>query len=232
MLSGGAPTASLGQPGVLRAIALSGAFLTLFALLGLGLGTVIRHTAGAIAVFAGFTLLAPILLHSISESISRYAPELIFANSVAAVVRLDDSLSVTIGVVVMLAYCVAALGLGAPAARPEGRVTPEQDEDSGVRVHVRGREMSLAVSEEQAEPARVLARRILHEPFTKRVWSELAFFLLSSALAGVGLAFVAVTMAPASCWPSPSSDWPSWRCHCGAPGASAARAGPGPQHAR
>ena len=113
VLSGGAPTASLGQPGVLRAVALSGAFLALFALLGLGLGTVIRHTAGAIAVFAGFTLLAPVLLHSISESISRYAPELIFANSVAAVVPQDNALSVTIGVVVMLIYCVVALGLGA-----------------------------------------------------------------------------------------------------------------------
>ena len=113
VLAGGAPTASLGQPGVLRAVALSGAFLALFALLGLGLGTVIRHTAGAIAAFAGFALLAPILLHSISESISRYAPELIFANSVAAVVRQYNSLSVTLGVVVMLTYCIAALGLGA-----------------------------------------------------------------------------------------------------------------------
>ena len=113
VLSGGAPTASLGQPGVLRAVTLSGAFLALFALLGLGLGTVMRHTAGAIAVFAGVTLLAPILLHSISESISRYAPELIFANSVAAVVRQDNAVSVTIGVVVMLVYCVVPLGLGA-----------------------------------------------------------------------------------------------------------------------
>jgi ABC-type transport system involved in multi-copper enzyme maturation permease subunit len=113
LAGGGAPTATLGQPGVLRAVALSGAFLALFALLGLGLGTVIRHTAGAIAVFAGLTLLAPILLHSISESISRYAPELIFANTVAAAVRQDNSLSVTIGVVVMLSYCVATLGLGA-----------------------------------------------------------------------------------------------------------------------
>jgi ABC-2 type transport system permease protein len=113
VLSGGAPTASLGQPGVLRAVALSGTFLALFALLGLGLGTVMRHTAGAIAVFAGFTLLAPILLHSISESISRYAPELIFANSVATVVRHDNALSATIGVVVMLTYCVVTLGLGA-----------------------------------------------------------------------------------------------------------------------
>ena len=108
---GGAPTASLGQPGVLRAVALSGAFLALFALLGLGLGTLIRHTAGAIAVFAGVTLLAPILLHSIGGT-ARYAPEVIFANSVAAVVRQSDSLSVTIGVVLMLVYCASALGLG------------------------------------------------------------------------------------------------------------------------
>src|SRR5580698_6226944 len=113
VLSGGAPTASLGQPGVIRAVALSGAFLALFALLGLAIGTVIRHTAGAIAVFAGCTLLASILLSSISESVARFAPELIFATSVAAVVRQPNSVSVTIGVVLMLAYCAVALGLGA-----------------------------------------------------------------------------------------------------------------------
>jgi signal transduction histidine kinase len=74
-------------------------------------------------------------------------------------------------------------------------VTPDRAEDNGVRVRIRGREMSLGFSEEQAERAKALARRILHEPFTKRVWSELAFFLLSSALAGVGLLFVFSTMA-------------------------------------
>jgi signal transduction histidine kinase len=73
-------------------------------------------------------------------------------------------------------------------------VTPDQGEDSSVRVRIRGRELSLALTEQQADRARALARRILHEPFTKRVWSELAFFLLSSALAGVGLLFVSVTM--------------------------------------
>jgi ABC-2 type transport system permease protein len=113
VLAGGAPTASLGQPGVFRAVALSGAFTALFALLGLGIGTIVRHTAGALAVFAGCTLLASILLSSISESIARFAPEIIFANSIAAVVHSGDSLSVTIGVVLMLAYCTAALGLGA-----------------------------------------------------------------------------------------------------------------------
>ena len=73
-------------------------------------------------------------------------------------------------------------------------MTPDQSEDSGVRVRIRGRELSLGLTEEQADRARALARRILHEPFTKRVWSELAFFLLSSALAGVGLLFVSATM--------------------------------------
>ena len=114
ILSGGAaPTATLGQPGVLRAVALSGAFLALFALLGLGVGTVIRHTAGSIAVFAGITLLVPVLLHSLSESVTRLAPELIFANSVAAVVPQGDAVSVTLGVVLMVTYCTAVLALGA-----------------------------------------------------------------------------------------------------------------------
>jgi ABC-2 type transport system permease protein len=114
VLSGGAPTASLDQPGVLRAVALSGAFLALFALLGLGIGLVVRHTAGAVAVFAGVTFLVPILLNSISHSVARYAPELIFANSIASTVtQHDDAVSVTIGTVCMLGYCVAALGLGA-----------------------------------------------------------------------------------------------------------------------
>ncbi len=116
VLSGGAPTATLTQPGVLRAVALSGAFLALYALLALGIGTIIRHTAGAIAVFAGVTLLAPILLRPLG-SISRFAPEVIFANSVAAVLPESNSVSVTLGVVLMLAYCVVALGLGAVLLR-------------------------------------------------------------------------------------------------------------------
>jgi ABC-type transport system involved in multi-copper enzyme maturation permease subunit len=114
VLKGGAPSATLGQPGVLRAVALSGVFLALFALLGLGLGVIIRHTAGAIALFAGVTFLIPILFDSISHHISRFAPELIFANSITTTVdQHNGALSVTMGVVCMVAYCAAALGLGA-----------------------------------------------------------------------------------------------------------------------
>jgi hypothetical protein len=43
-----APT--LGQPGVLRAVVLSGAAFCLIGLLGLGLGAIIRHSAAAVGV--------------------------------------------------------------------------------------------------------------------------------------------------------------------------------------
>jgi ABC-2 type transport system permease protein len=57
MLSGHAPVASLGQPGVLRALILAGAFLALLGMFGLGLGVMFRHTAGAITAFAGVIFL-------------------------------------------------------------------------------------------------------------------------------------------------------------------------------
>jgi len=109
---GGAPTASLGQPGVLRAVVLTGAFLSLFSLLGFGLGLMIRHTAGALATFAGVTLLAPILLKTIGGHPVRFTPAGIFANSVAAVVPQSDQLSATIGFMLMVLYCTGVLVAG------------------------------------------------------------------------------------------------------------------------
>ncbi len=74
------------------------------------------------------------------------------------------------------------------------QAAPEAEE-SGVRVRLMGRELSLAVSEEQAARVRGVSRRIWREPFTRRVWAELAFYLVSGGLAVVGLAFVGFTMA-------------------------------------
>ncbi len=64
-----------------------------------------------------------------------------------------------------------------------------------MRISVRGREMSVAITEEQVEAVKGIARRILREPFTRRPWAELAFYLVSGGLAAVGLAFVGATMA-------------------------------------
>ena len=53
ILSGAAPTATLGDPNVLGALLGSAGFLALGALFGLGIGAIIRHSAGAIATFVG-----------------------------------------------------------------------------------------------------------------------------------------------------------------------------------
>jgi ABC-2 type transport system permease protein len=110
---GGAPTATLGQPGVLRAVTESGAYLALIALFALGIGTVIRHTAGSIAAFVGATLLLPILLQHGNGSPGRFTPEIIYANSVASVSPQPGALSATVGFLLMSAYSVAAIWLGA-----------------------------------------------------------------------------------------------------------------------
>jgi hypothetical protein len=109
---GGAPTATLGQPGVLRAVTESGAYLALIALFALGIGTVIRHTAGSIAAFVGATLLLPILLQHGNGSPGRFTPEVIYANSVASVSAQPGALSATVGFLLMSAYTVAAIWLG------------------------------------------------------------------------------------------------------------------------
>ena len=70
----------------------------------------------------------------------------------------------------------------------------ERADDTGVHVRIGTRELSLALSEEHVIALKSLAERIGREPFTKRPWSELAFFLVSGGLAGIGLAFVGFTM--------------------------------------
>jgi hypothetical protein len=114
ILSGNAPVASIGQPGVLRALVLSGVFLALLGMFGLGLGTIIRHTAGAIAAFVGIIFLLPTLLQplSVHGNPARFAPEEILANSVAAVVPQSGQLSPTVGILLMVLYCAAILGTG------------------------------------------------------------------------------------------------------------------------
>jgi ABC-2 type transport system permease protein len=111
--AGGSPTAHLGQPGVLRAVTLSGVFLALLGLFGLGLGVLIRHTAGAIAAFVGLTFLLPLLLQRIPGNPGRLTPIPILADSVSAVVRQSNSVSAPVGLLLMVLYCTVILGLAA-----------------------------------------------------------------------------------------------------------------------
>jgi len=109
--SGTAPTASLAQPGVLRAVMLSGAFLALIALSGLALGVIFRHTAGALSVFLGLTFLLPLIMSRLSNHSIRFTPIPILSNSVSAVVPQSNAVTAPEGFALMALYTVALLGL-------------------------------------------------------------------------------------------------------------------------
>ncbi len=109
---GGAPHASLGDPSVLRAVALSGAFVALMGLFGLGLGAIIRHSAGAVAAFAGLVLFLPAALSPIPGHVARFSPEVIISSSVGAVLVQPHQLSPWVGFAVMAIYAVVAVLVG------------------------------------------------------------------------------------------------------------------------
>jgi ABC-2 type transport system permease protein len=111
MSGGGAPSASLGEPGVLRAVVLSGLCIGLLGLIGLALGVVIRGTAGAVSTFVGLTFLLPVLLSRLPSRPARFTPIGILANSVGAVVRDPAQLAPLAGLLLVVGYCAAVVAI-------------------------------------------------------------------------------------------------------------------------
>lgn len=74
---------TLGQPGVLRAVVLSGTSFCLVGLLGLGLGAIIRNTAVAVTVLVGGVYVAAQFAALIARTAFGYMPILIVANSLS-----------------------------------------------------------------------------------------------------------------------------------------------------
>ena len=107
------PHPSLAEPAVLRAVALTGAYLALVALIGLGLGAIIRHSAAAVATLVGGLFVLPLLIGAGTHKAGQFLPELIAANSLSAVKPIADfSLSpwAELGIVVL--YALVILGAG------------------------------------------------------------------------------------------------------------------------
>ncbi|MGA8725773.1 MAG: ABC transporter permease subunit [Acidimicrobiales bacterium] len=119
ILSGrGAPTASLGSPDALRAVLMTGVFISLLALMSFGFGLICRSTAGAIAAFAGVVFVLPLVMHGISEHAVRYLPTNILTNSIMATVNQGSGgpnppVSAAVGLLLMVLYAAVALGAGA-----------------------------------------------------------------------------------------------------------------------
>jgi ABC-type transport system involved in multi-copper enzyme maturation permease subunit len=76
-----APT--LGQPGVLRAVVLSGAAFCLIGLFGLGLGAIIRHSAAAVGVLVAGVYVAAMAIGFALHAVAAYMPLLILENSLS-----------------------------------------------------------------------------------------------------------------------------------------------------
>ena len=58
---------TLADPGVLRGVLAAGLYLAIITLVGLGLGAVIRHTAGAIAALFALVFLIPQVIHAMPD---------------------------------------------------------------------------------------------------------------------------------------------------------------------
>jgi hypothetical protein len=88
----------------------------LIALLGLGLGAVIRHTAGAISAVAGILFVLPLILlplgTSIQNSVGQFLPMVIAENSLTAVKPVAHSLSPGVGFGMLCVYAAVALVAG------------------------------------------------------------------------------------------------------------------------
>ncbi len=118
LLSNPAPHATLSQPGVLRAVVGGGLLVPVFGLFALGLGAIIRHTAGAITAYVGAFLVLPLIIEALPSSLGhpvlKYMPFVII-NAIASTGRSFDigpTFSPWVGFAVMCGYAAAALLIG------------------------------------------------------------------------------------------------------------------------
>ena len=118
MLAAGHLDVSLTDPGVLRAVASAGLYLWVVAMVGYGVGALVRHTAGAIAVMFGIIFLAWPAARAL-ESWSYLPDKLVLTNAsdvlgqVHALAVKPRLPSLGLAYLDLLLYLVVALGLGA-----------------------------------------------------------------------------------------------------------------------
>ena len=119
LLSSPAPHATLGQPGVLRAVIGAGLLVPVFGLFALGLGAIIRHTAGAITAYVGAFLVLPLIISALPSSIGhpvlKYMPFVIINAMASTGHSFNDfapAFSPWVGFGVMCGYAAAALLVG------------------------------------------------------------------------------------------------------------------------
>lgn len=108
-LTDAVPRPGLGDPGVLRALLMSGAYLAMVGLFGIAIGAMVRHTAAAI----GLLYVVPAMLAGLTGmSVAKFLPTIIAGNSLCVTKPVADVLSPWAGFTVLFLYVVVALGAG------------------------------------------------------------------------------------------------------------------------
>ena len=106
---------SLSDPGVLRAVAGAGLYLTVLGLSGLGLGAVIRSSTGAVATLFGVlfapTLIVTLLPQSWQDTVGRYLP-MVAGETIITVHHQAHTLQPWPGFGVFCLYAAAGLAAG------------------------------------------------------------------------------------------------------------------------
>lgn len=103
---------SLAHPGALRGVLAAGFYLAAMAWVGLGLGAVIRHTAGAITAMVGVVFLLPTVIHALPAPWSTRMGKFTLDGAAQQVIAQHPHagyLSVGVSFLIVAAYAVAAI---------------------------------------------------------------------------------------------------------------------------
>ena len=114
------PAASLGDPAILRAVLLTGVYLGATALIGVGIGTMVRHSGAAIGTLFGLTFVPMVAIGLFGESgiaVGRYVPLLMLLNSIAVTSPVPGLFSGGISALLMCGYAAVAILFGGALLR-------------------------------------------------------------------------------------------------------------------
>ena len=119
LAGGGIPHLGLHDPGVTRAVLGAGLYLCMVGLFGLGIGAILRNTAGGIATFAGAMFVLPPLMNVLPSAWNSAASPYLPLAAGQAVMSLggSDHLAPWTGFALFCGYAGAALAVAAVLLR-------------------------------------------------------------------------------------------------------------------
>ncbi|NMO52827.1 ABC transporter permease subunit [Actinoplanes sp. TBRC 11911] len=109
------PAASLGDADILRPVVLTGVYLGVTALIGVGAGTILRHSGAAIGTLFALLFVPMIVAGLFGEdgvAVGRFIPLLMLLNSIAVTSPVPGLFSGWVSALLMCAYAAVAILIG------------------------------------------------------------------------------------------------------------------------